>query len=193
MNRVRGWCLLIAVALTLALVGCGEDDTSSPTPTVESERIEQPSRPTGGGTRPRTPTATVAPTPAPTSTPAVEVGTGWITLGMLQRLWEAEGLQVIRGSQPARVSGFTGAASDIRLVKGDAATQLTLLIYRDPEDLQREWSTQVGGQPTPKGARKLEGVIATWWNHNVVALVRGRTGTLGGAPLRGYLEADPPE
>ena len=46
MNRVRGWCLLIAVALTLALVGCSEDDTSSPTPTVESERSEQPSTPT---------------------------------------------------------------------------------------------------------------------------------------------------
>ena len=109
MNRVRGWCLLIAVALTLALVGCGEDETSSPTPTVESGRSEQPSRPTGGGTRPRTPTPTVAPTPAPTSTPAVEAGTGWITLGMLQRLWEAEGLQVFPRLSAGKGFGVHGS------------------------------------------------------------------------------------
>jgi hypothetical protein len=118
-------------------------------------------------------------------------GTGQITGAALQRAWQAKGFQVQIGSAQAPVAGFAAAAADVRLVRGTGAAQLTLLVYPNPQVLEQEWTVNPGSAPEPKGRPTPAGVEATWWNQNVIGLVRSRSGDLGPEALQAFLDATP--
>lgn len=194
-----GPALLAVLAITAA--ACGGSSTPPPPPQpLASPTVALPPAPQATATRPPAPAgATGTPGAPPTgtrpaggATPVVSTpGTGQITGAALQRAWQAKGFQVQIGSAQAPVAGFTAAAAEVRLVRGTATAQVTLLVYANSQALEQEWTVKPGSAPEPKGRPAPPGVEATWWNHNVIGLVRNRSADLGPEALQAFLDATP--
>ncbi|MSQ28470.1 MAG: hypothetical protein EXR51_10090 [Dehalococcoidia bacterium] len=116
---------------------------------------------------------------------------GQLTLAVLQRAWESKNFRVLVGSAGGPAAGFNAPTAEVRLVKGTTSVQLALLVYPSSAALEQEWEIKPGVAPTARALKEMPGVAATWWNHNVVALVRGRTGEPSPDALEAFLDARP--
>ena len=184
---------LLTAILSLVLA-CGGSSTQPPPP----QTINAPS-PAAASERPAASPAAAAPSLNPTAaravpaTPVIVAGTpaaGQLSVTALQRAWELRNYQVQLGSAGGS-AGFTAPAAEVRLIKGTTSTQITLLVYPSPQALEQEWDIKPGTAPTPKAGKETPGVLATWWNNNVVALVRSRTGEPSPDALNAFLDARP--
>ena len=70
--------------------------------------------------------------------------------------------------------------------------ELSLLVYEDSEVVKEDWELAVGQSPAPKEGRAVPDHISTWWNENVVVVVRSSVGAIGSDALDAFLALGEP-
>ena len=191
---IRFGVIAALLVLTLACGGSSGQQPAAPQPISPLASPAAQERPPAAATTSAVAGAAPTATRPPVSTPLIIVGTpaaGQLSGLVLQRAWEGKGYQVQRGSAGGPAAGFSAPTAEVRLVRGSSSVQLALLVYPSPQALEQEWEVKPGAAPAPKPGRQTPGIIATWWNHNVVALVRSRTGEPSADALNAFLDARP--
>ncbi|MCH7999075.1 MAG: PD40 domain-containing protein [Chloroflexi bacterium] len=65
--------------------------------------------------------------------------------------------------------------------------ELSLLIYENREAVKEDWQLTLGEAPLPKDGRAVPDHISTWWNENVVVVVRASVGDIASDALDAFL------
>lgn len=148
----------------------GQLITGSPLPTGTSTGARPNTSPTATATAP-SPTASATPSgPGPTGRP--------YSFSNLQSAWQAKSITTTLGGQS---SGFTGMATtpyDVRLTRSGDVLEACVLVYPTADAVSTDWELATGEAPSLKSGRTVPSRVATWWNGNVVILVKSRTGTI---------------
>lgn len=171
----------VVFALGAVLTACAGGDGSAPTPSPSRVATATPTPATRATP---TPTATATPIPDTTGTP--------FSFADLQGAWEAKGITVTLGDRSAGFGGFGATAFDVRLTRGDDSMDLSVLVYRDHEAASEDWELTPGEAPLPKPGRDLPDRTSTWWNQNVIAVVRSRLAEISADALDAFLGLNPP-
>ncbi len=187
----HGIPLALAFMAILA-VACGGGGTGTPTPDSTATPIGTPSPPVATGTPTILPTPTPGLTPAIAPTPTVGTTGSPFSFGDLPEAFEARGIAVELGDPNAGFSGFGTTALDLRLVRGEDSMELSLLVYEDSEVVKEDWELAVGQSPAPKEGRAVPDHISTWWNENIVVVVRSSVGAIGSGALDAFLALGEP-
>ncbi len=175
---------MLLVTLLAACNGGGEGAQPTPTPTPDATAPAP--NPTGTPATTSSPAPTPStPTPAPTPT-TVPTGSPF-SFEDVQATFEARVMEMTLGAPSAGFSGFSTTAFDARLVRGDDSMELSLLVYEDREAVKEDWVLTVGQSPKPKEGRIVPSHISTWWNENIVVVVRASVGDIASGALDVFL------
>ena len=183
----------VALALMAILaVACGGGGPGTPTPDSTATPTATPSAPAATSTPTILPTPTPGLTPTIAPTPTVGTSGSPFSFGDLQEAFEARGIAVELGDPSAGFSGFAATAFDTSVVRGEDSMELSLLVYRDSEVIKEDWELTVGESPMPKEGRAVPDYISTWWNENIVVVVRSSVGAIGSDALGAFLSLGEP-
>ena len=105
----------------------------------------------------------------------------------LQGAWEAKGITVTLGDRSAGFAGLGETARDVRLTRDSDSMDLSVLVYRDGEAASEDWELTPGEAPLPRAGRDLPDHTSTWWNQNVIVMVRSHFGAIGADALDAFL------
>jgi Tol biopolymer transport system component len=189
----KGMAILLGLSLAaLSLAGCGDGGVAQPTPTPTPKVSE--ASPTPTAEVPTTPAATPTPSPtsSPTPTPAtVPTGTPF-SFDDFRMAWEARSMTVTLGAPSAAFKGFATPAFDAGLARDGDSLDLSILVYADRQAMGEDWDLTVGESPVPKEGRVVPDHISTWWNENVVVVVRATVGNMASDALDAFLSPGEP-
>jgi hypothetical protein len=99
-------------------------------------------------------------------------------------------MAVALGAPNAGFSGFAATAFDTSVVRGEDSMELSLLVYEDRESVKEDWELTIGQSPVSKDGRAVPDHVSTWWNENIVVLVR--SGAIGSDALDAFLSLGEP-